>query len=591
MEVSALNISQFARTVRGATRRLCIVGMIAWLTACGGGGSTGSSASTPTGSLSWGLLPPTAPIEAGTETFLLPTYLATSSNPVTATLEWTAPDGTAKSQAVTASGTRIPVSPTISTVYTLKILSQDATTIRPQDVATTFSTTVLVNPAETPTRQLTADLSTITLGGSANLTATFSWAHGAITKSVINDGVIDIPVTSGVPIVVKPTQNTTYTLKLDFVDDRIIAPAIKNHTATTTRTILVTTGPGKVSLGGAMTTARSNHVAVQLPNNLVLVAGGSSGSSVLKSTELYDPVKNTWAAIADMGTARTGHTATLLLNGKVLVTGGFDGTNSLKTAEIFDPASGKWAATTGSMTLSHNFHTASLLSDGKVLIAGGVAGPSINADATATEIYDPALGTFAAGPNLPEPRQGHTSTILANGTILFAGNSNGNATTARLLNYTAPATFAWPDLATPAVPTGAMINGRWNHAASLLANGKVLVSGGYGTNPKSTELYNPATNTWASAGTLAVGRALHTSTLLLDGRVLIIGGYDGINALNSIEVYDPTAGTWVATPQKSLNTTRATHTSTLLSNGNVLVVGTYLQTSGSASTSTEVWVP
>lgn len=593
MEVSRPNPSQLTGALLRAANRLCVLGMIACLTACGGGGggSSLSSTATPTGSLKWDVVDATVAIAAGESTNLLPTFVAPAANvPVTATLEWTSPDGTAKSQAVSASGTRISVSPTITTVYTLKVLSQDPKSIRPQDVPTTFTTTVLVDPAESPTRQLTTNLSTVTLGGSANLTPTFSWANGAITKSVINDGVNDIPVTSGVPIVVTPTQNTTYTLKLDYVDERVVSPAIKQFTAKTTRAISVITGPGKVTIGGSMNSARSNHVAVQLPNNLVLVAGGSNGTAVLKTVELYDPVKNTWTAGTDMGTARIGHTATLLLNGKVLVAGGFDGSTNLKTAEIYDPASGKWTATTAPMNYSHNFHTASMLSDGKVLLGGGVVGPAINADAKATEIYDPSTGSFSAGPNLPEPRQGHTSTVLANGSVLFAGNSNGNAASARLLNYTAPSTFEWPDLASPPVATGSMIYGRWNHAASLLSNGKVLVSGGYGTNPRSTELYDPATNAWTSAGTLAVGRALHTSTLLLDGRVLIVGGYNGIVALDSIEVYVPTSG-WVTTSQKSLNTARATHTSTLLSNGNVLVVGTYLQTSGTASTSSEVWAP
>lgn len=591
MEVSSLSPCTLTRVVRRAAQHLCMVAMVGWLTACGGGGgSTQVPTGVPTGSLKWDVLDTTTPISAGDQTFLMPTYASPTSTPVTATLEWTAPDGSAKSQAVSASGTRIPVSPTITTLYTLKVWSQDPKTIRPQDVPTTFTATVLVNPAESPTRQLTSNLGTITLGGSANLTATFSWAHGAITKSVINDGVKDITVTSGVPIVVTPTQNTTYTLKLDYVDDRIVAPAVAQQVAKTTLPIIVTTGPGKVSLGGTLNTARSNHIAVLLPNNLVLVSGGSTGSTILKSTELYDPVKNTWTASSDMNSARTGHTATLLLNGKVLVTGGFDGTTALKSAEIYDPASGKWTATTATMTYSHNFHTSTLLSDGKVLIAGGVVGPSINADPTATEVYDPALGSFSAGPNLPEPRQGHTSTVLSNGAILFVGNSNGNAATARLLNYTAPSTFAWPDLASPPVPTGALINGRWNHSATLLGNGKVLVAGGFGANTRSTELYDPATNSWSAAGNLAVGRALHTSTLLLDGRVLVVGGYDGSNALSSIEVYHPTSG-WSTATQKSLNTARATHTSTLLSNGNVVIVGTYLQTSGTASTSTEVWVP
>lgn len=145
-------------------------------------------------------------------------------------------------------------------------------------------------------------------------------------------------------------------------------------------------------------------------------------------------------------------------------------------------------------------------------------------------------------------------------------------------------------LASPAVPTGSLTYGRWNHSATLLASGKVLVVGGFGSNPKSAELYDPATNAWTSAGTLSEGRALHTSTLLRNGKVLVIGGYNGVNALSSIELYDPTLG-WSSVAQKVLNTPRANHTSVLLSNNNVLVLGTYLLSGGLASNTSEVWAP
>jgi len=277
-----------------------------------------------------------------------------------------------------------------------------------------------------------------------------------------------------------------------------------------------------------------------------------------------------------------------------LVTGGFDGTAALSTAEIYDPATGKWLATTGPMAFSHNYHTSTPLADGKVLIAGGVLGPSNNVDATSTEIYSPILGTFSTGPNLPEPRQGHTATVLLNGKVLFVGNSNGSPTATRLLTYTAPATFAWADLAIPPT-TGSLTNGRWNHSATLLGSGKVLVAGGFGTNPKSAELYDPATNAWTSAGSMASARAMHTSTLLRNGKVLIIGGYDGINALTTVEIYDPSIADatkgWSTATQKVLNTARASHTSVLLGNDNVLAVGTYLQAGGTASAATEIWAP
>ena len=67
----------------------------------------------------------------------------------------------------------------------------------------------------------------------------------------------------------------------------------------------------------SMSVARVNHTATLLQNNEVLVVGGTTDSS----GEIYDPVSNRWAGIANLVTL-SGHTATLLANGKVLIAGG-----------------------------------------------------------------------------------------------------------------------------------------------------------------------------------------------------------------------------------------------------------------------------
>ena len=542
------------------------------LVACGGGGG-GGNPSPPTLTFTWTNAPvntpPNTTVYSGAKVDLMATFTYGK-----ATISWTDESDKPQSRPVTTSGSTESFTPTRTTTYTL---SSDNTNTAPIRI------TVTVIPT-TATLTLTPAKSSIDKGAETSLTPTFSCTGGPITQSVINYDNKDNAVSSGTAIVVKPTQNTTYTLKVTCQGSIFEA----------TTAISVYDGPPKFTLGGNLATGRSNHVAVLLPNGLVLVAGGTTGTATLKSSELYDPVKNTWTATGDMVTARTGHSALLLINNKVLVTGGFDGTTALSTAEIYDPATGKWLATTGPMAFSHNYHTSTPLADGKVLIAGGVLGPSNNVDATSTEVYSPILGTFVTGPNLPEPRQGHTATVLSNGKVLFVGNSNGSPTATRLLTYTAPSTFAWADLATPPT-TGSLTNGRWNHSATLLGSGKVLVAGGFGTNPKSAELYDPATNAWTSAGSMASARAMHTSTLLRNGKVLIIGGYDGINALTTVEIYDPSIADptkgWSTATQKVLNTARASHTSTLLGNDNVLAVGTYLQAGGTASAATEIWAP
>jgi hypothetical protein len=130
--------------------------------------------------------------------------------------------------------------------------------------------------------------------------------------------------------------------------------------------------------------------------------------------------------------------------------------------------------------------------------------------------------------------------------------------------------------------TGNMVSPRARHTATLLANGKVLVTGGVtgnsgGNSPvKSTELYDPATGTFSAAANMSSFRADHSATLLSDGKVLIIGGTAELSlygATASAEIYDPASGTFA--PTGSLNTARSLHTATRLSGGKVLVAGGY----------------
>src|SRR5579863_8339348 len=100
-----------------------------------------------------------------------------------------------------------------------------------------------------------------------------------------------------------------------------------------------------------MTSARQFHTATLLPNVNVLSTGRFNGSRVLNTAELYDPVANTFTALTTttgtpiaMTTARQFHTATLLPNGKVLLTGGTDGSRILNTAELYDPVANTFTA-------------------------------------------------------------------------------------------------------------------------------------------------------------------------------------------------------------------------------------------------------
>jgi hypothetical protein len=235
-----------------------------------------------------------------------------------------------------------------------------------------------------------------------------------------------------------------------------------------------------------------------------------------------------------------------------------------------------------------------LLSDGKVLIAGGTVGPLGTADAKYTEVYSPLTGTFSPGLPLPEERQGHTATMLSNGDVLFVGNSIGDGTLVRRLINTS-GTYAWATGLT-GLPAS-MTSARYNHSATLLATGKLLVTGGFGADPTSAELYDPSGRTWSSAGNMRTARAYHTSTTLRDGSVIVIGGYNGATSVNTLDYYDVNNG-WSGSGQNSgqklLSTPRSMNTSLMLSNGKVLTLGSYCPLpSGVCTTytSSEIWAP
>jgi hypothetical protein len=172
------------------------------------------------------------------------------------------------------------------------------------------------------------------------------------------------------------------------------------------------------------------------------------------------------------------------------------------------------------------------LGNGKVLIAGGFERQvaPVGGKVSSAELYDSAARTFMATATMTTERELHTATLLGDGRVLITGGSGGGTMLASAELYDpAAATFA---------ATGDMTDARASHTATLLGNGKVLIAGAGWRTLQGADLYDPVAGVFTTTGLMTAARGLHTATLLPSGEVLVAGGSDHDTVFGSAELYD-----------------------------------------------------
>lgn len=226
---------------------------------------------------------------------------------------------------------------------------------------------------------------------------------------------------------------------------------------------------------------------------------------------------------------------------------------------------------TGDMLSARAGHTATLLPNGDVLVTGGgqLDIDDLLVSFPFAETFRPSLARFVSTGSLAESREFHTATLLQNGKVLITGGNEFNGYPTWLL-ASASAELYDPSLG-KSVNTGNMSVARTGHTASLLNDGRVLIVGGTSAGVPAAEIYDPATETFVRIPNPVSARTGHTATLLRSGKVLIVGGRDNSGALATAEVYDPVSNAFTALG--SMAEARTGHTATLLPSGKVLIAG------------------
>lgn len=281
---------------------------------------------------------------------------------------------------------------------------------------------------------------------------------------------------------------------------------------------------------------------VVLPDGRPFVLGGTLRYDPFfgePRTSAFDPIRERFEDLPKMNGGRWYPTGTVLGDGSVLVYSGLNDTNARtnRTVEIWTGRA--WRPAGSAFADVPLYPREHLLPNGKVFVSGSNR---------VSKMYDPAARTFTtvATTLFELDRVYGTSVLLpltpANGfkpKVMILGGFNPGTDTTELIDLS---------VASPQWVAGPKMNkGRIELNATLLPNGKVLVSGGSVKNEdaatavKEAQLYDPETNTFSSAGMMEFPRLYHSNTLLLpDATVVALGGNPRRKVYQAeIEVYSP----------------------------------------------------
>jgi hypothetical protein len=235
---------------------------------------------------------------------------------------------------------------------------------------------------------------------------------------------------------------------------------------------------------------------------------------------------------------------------------------------------GTWSAPLNQPPVPINGGGTAVAANGGVLFVGG-SGPAAQRYLSRTEEWESAGVTFGVG-------LFSQTTGLPDGRVLFTGGIDP------LTGQTTAAAAVYDPIAQTTTPL-AMSQPRAGHGASVMGNGRVLITGGLSalnlTNPLSlftgllttTEVFNPATNTFSAGPYMLEARALHTSTTLTSGQVLVAGGISLLPIVNLPTVsatayrFNPATNSFGIPALFSGG--RFLHSAAPLSNGKVLLAG------------------
>ncbi|WP_328535589.1 carboxypeptidase regulatory-like domain-containing protein [Streptomyces sp. NBC_00344] len=227
-------------------------------------------------------------------------------------------------------------------------------------------------------------------------------------------------------------------------------------------------------------------------------------------------------------------------NGRVYSVGGTDGTDILATGQVYDPVADAWSPISPMQHRRMGGYGA-FIGD-RLYVAGGLDQLD-GQPLPALEIYDPKTDHWSSGALAPDGFSAAATAVL-DGRMYTVGGCTSDLCGQTSVSFYDPATDSWSRVADYPEPT--------SYAACGGLAGKVYCTGGTtdaGASSHKTYAYNPASDTWSPAPDLPLD-LWGAGYSVADGRLLVSGGVTGHNSTltNQGYAFDPTAQTWTALP-------------------------------------------
>ena len=312
---------------------------------------------------------------------------------------------------------------------------------------------------------------------------------------------------------------------------------------------------------------RMYHGAAVVNGKIYVMGGAGADNKPVASVQVYDPATGAWASRADMPTPRALFGASAV-GGTIYTVGGtIRGLDRLAVVEAYDTATNTWTRRADMPTPRNALSTAVV--NGKVYAIGGWGvrpegeppDPAATAkDFSTVEVYDPMTDTWASRPDMPTARS-HMTVSAVGGKIYAIGGglpprSRGGPAYLSMLEVYDTATNRWASAADLPTPRGVL--------SSSVIDGRIYVMGGsISRGPASSaqevlrtlrtlsvvEIYDPASGRWAKGADLATARGWF-STSVVNGKVYVVGGRSFTSDSASLEVNAAFPGIEVYTPTR-----------------------------------------